>query len=305
VSPCFDADALWLPTGATHFATLPSARPLESGAATLLFGVGLALDPALLSVPSPDPLGREIHVVETTTTFTIGVGFGLGYGLGVTSEFGFVPYQEGTGVEAVTAQQAPPLGSAAVRDPRIALHYAALGREPADPVAVAARLGLAPPFGDETLLAGARSATFVPALTLEAEAGRFAFGADASLRLRQAVDFGTVRKGSEAVLGAATAVRVLSSPRLLVGIEIWLRPGLAGSPPGTDPEALDLPAEWLASTVFAWDPNVPFSLAAAGGSGLPLSKARSPSGEIESFAGVTAPSFRALVALRFTPQPSK
>jgi hypothetical protein len=305
VSPCFDADALWLPTGATHFATLPSARPMAEGFATLLFGAGLALDPALLSVPSPDPEGREIHVVETTTTFTIGVGFGLGYGLGVTTELAFVPYQKGAGVEAVTAQQAPPLGSAAVRDPRFSLVYTALGRGSRDPVAVAARLGLAPAVGDETLLAGAAGATVLPALTLEAETGRFAFGADLGLRLRRAVDFGTVRKGSEAVIGAASTVRVLASPSVLVGIEAWLRPGLAGSPPGADPDALDLPAEWLLSTVFAWDPNGPFSLAAAGGSGLPLSKGPAASGGTESFAGVTAPTFRALVALRFTPKNSE
>lgn len=305
VSPCFDADALWLPTGATNFATLPSARSLESGAATLLLAAGLALEPVSLSVPSPDPLGREIHVVKSTTTTTIGVGFGLGHGLGVTSELGFVPYQKGTGVEAVTAQQAPPLGSAAVRDPRIALHYAVLGRSPSDPVALSARLGLAPPFGDEALLAGGSGAAFLPGLTFEAEASRFAFGADASLRLRQAVDFGSVRKGSEAVLGIAGSARLLSSPRWLAGIEAWVRPGLAGSPEGADPEALDLPAEWLLSTVLAWDPHGPFSLAAAGGSGLPLSKGRGGSGEAPSFAGVTAPSFRALVALRFTPQGSK
>src|SRR5262245_4536360 len=72
VSPCFDADALWLPTGATHFATLPSPRPLAEGAATLLLGVGLALEPVMLSAPSPDPDGRDIHVVKTTTTLTIG-----------------------------------------------------------------------------------------------------------------------------------------------------------------------------------------------------------------------------------------
>ncbi len=305
VSPCFDADALWLPTGATHFATLPSARPLAEGAATLLLGAGLALEPAMLSAPSPDPEGREIHVVETTTTVTIGVGFGLGYGLGVTAELGFVPYQQGAGVEAVTAQQAPPLASAAVRDPRLSLSYTALGRNPDDPLAVSARLGLAPPFGDETLLAGAAGPTFVPALTLEAETGLFVFGADLGLRLRRAVDFGTVRKGSEGVFGAASAVRVLSSPELLFGIEAWLRPGLSGSPPGTDPDALDLPAEWLASTVFAWDPKGPFSLTAAGGSGLPLSKGPTGSGESESFAGVTAPSFRALLALRFTPKNSE
>src|SRR5262245_36507401 len=99
VSPCFDADALWVPTGATHFLTLPSPRPLADSSATLLIGAGLALRPVILEAPSPDPEGREIGVVRATTTLTLGVGFGLGRGFGVTAELPFVPYQDGTGVE--------------------------------------------------------------------------------------------------------------------------------------------------------------------------------------------------------------
>ena len=303
VSPCFDADALWLPTGATHFSTLPSARPFATDASTLLFGTGLALEPVLLVVPSPDPEGRTVHVVNATTTVTLGVGFGLGAGFGIHAELPFVPYQDGTGVEGVTAQQAPPLGSAAVRNPRVGIAWTALGRNALDPVALAAHFELAPPLGDETLLAGSRGTTFAPGVTFEGEIGRFAFGADASLRLRSAVDFGSVTKGSEAVLGAGASVGVFASPRLRIGVETWIRPGLAGAPPGSD--AFDLPAEWLFSSVFAWDSEGPFSLAAAGGSSLPLSNGPSPSGGTDSFAGVTAPSFRALLALRFTPNEFK
>src|SRR5262245_17793334 len=68
--PCFDAYALWLPTCATRFATLAPARPLASGASTLLLATGLALRPVLLRVPSPDPAGREVHVVNATSTVT-------------------------------------------------------------------------------------------------------------------------------------------------------------------------------------------------------------------------------------------
>ena len=305
VSPCFDADALWLPTGATHFSTLPSARPLTESASTLLFGVGLALQPVLLAVPSPDPEGRTVHVVNATTTVTLGVGFGLGAGFGLHAELPFVPYQNGTGVEGVTAQQAPPLGSAAVRDPRVGVAWTALGRGATDPVALAAHFEIAPPLGDEALLAGTRGTTFAPGVTFESEIDRFVFGADMSLRLRSAVDFGSVTKGSEAVLGAGASVGVFESPRLRVGLEAWVRPGLAGAPPAAGSDALDLPAEWLLSSVFAWDSEGPFSLAAAGGSSLPVSSGPSPSGGADSFAGVTAPSFRALLALRFTPNESK
>jgi hypothetical protein len=302
VSPCFDADALWLPTGATHFSTLPSARPLATGASSLLFGAGVALRPVVIEVPSPDPEGREVRVVNATTTLTLGVGFGLGAGLSLSAELPFVPYQDGTGTEGVTAQQSVRLGTAAVRDPRVGVAWTALGRNRDDPLALAARIELVPPLGDEALLAGARSATVAPAAVFEADTARLVFGAEAGLRLRSAVDFGTVKKGSEAVFGVGAAVKVLPSPSLLVGVEAWLRPGLAGTPPGVAPETLDLPAEWLGSAVLVPDEQSPFSVAAALGSGLPLSKGPSASGGSESFSGVTAPSFRALLALRFTPK---
>jgi hypothetical protein len=298
-SPCFDADALWLPTHAEHFSSLRSARPLASEAATLLFGMGLALDPVVLVAPAPDVGGREIHVVRTTTTLTFGVGFGLGHGFGVLAELPFVPYQQGTGVEGVTSQQAPPLGSAAVRDPRFGVEWTAFGREPSEPVALAPRLELAPPLGEAALLAGAAGMTVIPGLAFEARADRFTFGADTSLRLRRAVTFGSVQKGSEAVLGAGASVRLLSAPLVRIGLEAWLRPGFLGPAPDADPDALDLPAEWLASSVLAWERTSEYSLALGAGGALPLSH-----GAAEAdgwFAGVTAPAFRAVVALRFTP----
>jgi hypothetical protein len=305
VSPCFDADALWMPARATHFATLRSARPFAVNTSTLLVATGLALEPVTLVVPAPAPEGREVHVVRATTTVTFGVGFGLGEGFGTFAELPFVPYQEGTGVEGVTSQQAPPLGSAAVRDPRFGVDWTAFGRRTQDPWALAARFELAPPLGDEALLAGARSTTFVPGVTVEGVAGRIAIGADASLRLRSSVDFGSVRKGSEAVLGAGASFRLLSSPLVRAGVEAWLRPGLAGAPGGAAPDAVDLPAEWLASSVLAFGPDDAFSVAVACGSALPLARGSSPSGENGSYAGVTAPTFRALAALRFTPQYSE
>ena len=305
VSPCFDADALWIPTGATRFMTLPSARPLTPQSSTLLLAGGFALHPVVLAVPSPDPAGREVHVVKSTTTVTFGVGFGLGHGFGVHAELPFVPYQTGTGVEGVTSQSAPPLGSAAVRDPRFGVTWTALGRDPREAIALAAHFELAPPLGNEELLAGTRGTTFAPGATLSFESGPLALAADAGLRLRGAVDFGTVRKGSEAVLGVGANVRVLSSPLLTFGIEAWIRPGVAGAPPDTPSSSLDLPAEWLATSTFASDPESPLSLAVAAGSGIPLSRSPSPSGESESFAGVTAPTFRALAALRFTPKRSE
>src|SRR5687768_11981510 len=63
-SPCFDADALWVPLGPTMFATLTSPRSLGEGR----FGAQLAataLDaPVILVAPSQHPEGREVPVVD-------------------------------------------------------------------------------------------------------------------------------------------------------------------------------------------------------------------------------------------------
>lgn len=303
VSPCFDADPLWLPTGATHFSTLGSPRPLTQGASTLLLAGGFSYRPVLLAVPSPEPEGREIHVVNATSTLTLGLGFGLPHALGVTFELPFVPYQEGAGAEAVTSQQAPPLGTAAVRDPRVGIGWTALGVDPSEAFSLGTRLEVTLPAGNAALFAGSPGPTLAPAVTAELDAGRFVAGADLGLRLRKAVDFGTVRKGSEAVLGLGVAFEALASPLLSFGLEAWLRPGLAGRPDGVEASELDLPAEWLVQTTYAWDPKGPFSLTLGGGSGLPLSSSPGPNGETAHFSGVTAPAFRALLALRVTPRP--
>src|SRR5687768_15968813 len=116
-----------------------------------------------------------------------------------------------------------------------------------------------------------------------------------------------VRVGREALIGDGrrrVEMAVLLQPlgQRYLGIVIGRdRPGLTSAPPGTDPETRDLPVEWLASSAFAWDES-PFSVAAGAGSSLPLSSAPSANGTSVSFSGVTAPAFRAVVALRFTPQ---
>ncbi|HEY3493091.1 MAG TPA: hypothetical protein VGK73_00325 [Polyangiaceae bacterium] len=298
VSPCFDADPLWLPTTPSRFAGLPSPRSLSAGALSTSFGASYSHRPVVLVAPSPDPDGREIPVVENTSTLTLGARYGLGHGLDAGLVVPIVPYQNGTGTEGVTAQHGSDLTPTTLRDPRLEFSATLLGRAPDAPLALGTRLVLALPIGASSALAGYASPTLAPGAGAELRLARFTLGADFSLRFREAVNFGSVREGSEAVFAVGAAFELLRAPELGVGVEASLRPRLASPPPGAAEETLDLPAEWLGSVRFSPAPGGAFSLFAGAGSGLPLSYAAEPGTARETTLGVTAPAFRAVLAAR-------
>lgn len=298
VSPCFDADVLWLPTGPANFVAFGSPRTLDAGKLMLVLGAGVARRPVTLLAPSPHPEGREVPVVDTTTTLTLGTRVGLGHGLDAGLALPLVPYQRGTGAEGVTAQQSDGLARPVLRDPRIGFGAMLLGRRAGSAFTLGTKLEFAMPFGNAAALAGAAGPTLAPTLAAEFIAGPVTFGSELGARLRQAVQFADVNAGSEAVVAAGGAVTLLREPMLAAGVEASMRPRLASRSPASRPGALDLPAEWLAHVRFepaarAWS----FSL--AGGSGLPLSRA-SARGDTESALAVTAPSFRAVASASYS-----
>lgn len=299
-SPCFEADALWLPLGPATFATLTSARSFGQGHFGVELGVSAVDDPVTLVAPSPHPEGRDVPVVDFTSGATLGVGFGLLPRLDANVALPFVVYQSGTGVEGVTSQSGPPLRAQAIRDPRLSITYALL--EPPDDAgfAAGARLELTLPLGDSGALAGFASPTVAPGVAASFGAGRVTLAADASLRLREAVQLGNVQRGSELVAGLGFSVRLLARPLLAPAVELSLRPNLAGAAPRDPARAFDLPAEWLASLrLKPRGRDDRFTIIAGAGAGVPLSSARHPGQERAWFAGVTAPSFRALALVRY------
>jgi hypothetical protein len=298
LSPCFDADPLWLGTAPSEFASLPSPRALGAGELSALLGLGVSRRPVILVAPSPHRYGREVPVVETTSTLTLGARYGIGYGLDLGVVLPFVPYQHGTGVEGVTAQHGEPLGAVALRDPRLEFAATLLGRR-GEALALGTRLALALPLGSASAFAGAAGPSVAPALAASLELGRFTLAADLAFRFRKAVNFASTRQGSEASLAAGVAFDIVrSTSELGVGIEGWLRPKLAGSAPAAAADTLDLPAEWLASVHFSPQRAGSWSFFAGAGSGLPLSYAAEPASPAEATLGVTAPEFRVLLATR-------
>lgn len=298
VSPCFDADAWWLPAGRATFVGFGSPRALEAGELSLVLGAALLRRPVSLTAPSPHPEGREIDVVSTTSTLTLGGRVGLGRGIDAGLVVPFVPYQHGTGAEGVTAQRSDGLTSPALRDPRVGVGATLLGRNEDAPFALGTKLELALPLGRASALAGAAGPTLAPSFGAEFVTGPLTFGAELGARLRKAVQFADVSSGSQAYFAAGAAVTLLRAPFVLAaGLEASLSPRLTARSPAAANGAVDLPAEWLAHVRFAPDPAWTFHL--AGGSGIPVSRAPTPSGSTESSLAVTAPSLRLQAAARY------
>ncbi|HEV8550320.1 MAG TPA: hypothetical protein VGQ57_14850, partial [Polyangiaceae bacterium] len=153
LSPCFDADPWWVPSGPTPFAGVPSAHTLPQGSLAFAFGVGVSAAPVVLVTASPHPDGQEIDVVEATSTITLAARYGLGRGVDVGATLPFVPYQTGAGIESVTSQAPATLDPVALRDPRLGFTATLFGRDPGAPLALATHLELGVPLGRATAFA--------------------------------------------------------------------------------------------------------------------------------------------------------
>ncbi len=298
VSPCFDADPLWISAGSSPFPSLGAARTLEPRDVSLVAAITTLERPVLLVAASPHPEGREVPVLDFTSTLTLGARYGLGRGLDASLSLPLVLYQHGTGAEGVTSQRSSSVTPTTVRDPRLGLWTAVLGRSHETPVALSTRLEVALPLGDAFALAGGKGPTVAPGAVVELREGRFTAALDAGFRLRRAVSFGTVREGSELTLGAGLAGRLLEEPALALAVEASLRAGLAAPPVGAKTGERDLPAEWLASLRFSPHADSTFSAALGMGSGLPLSRTEGAGGSA-SVLGVTAPKLRAILLIRY------
>jgi len=284
VSPCFDADPLWVPSGPSPFAALPSAHVLEARALSLVLAAGMS--------------HRPVVFVSATSTLTLGARYGLGRGVDAGVALPFVPYQTGAGTESVTSQDGGPLTHVALRDPRLELAATLLGRQPRAPFVLGTHLGVALPFGTETALAGAAGPTVAPGLSALVELEPLTLGVDLGARLTRAVTLAGVREGSAFTAALGLSRRILREPELALGAEAWIAPHLVSRPAVAPSGTLDLPAEWLGTLRLA--PGATWSFLVAGGSGLPLSHALDPSGARVTTLAVTSPDVRVLALARCT-----
>jgi hypothetical protein len=295
ISPCFEADALRVPPAHARFGGIASPRALDAGQAAFSLASSFVLEPLTLVAPSPALEGREVPVVELEQSVIVGAGVGLGQRFELQASLPARVARTRSGGGGVTSQRAEPLPRSAVRDPRLGLAWSPL------PEKVETRLEVSVPFGDEAYLAGYAGPALLPAVSGELELGRFVLAAELGARLGQAVDFATTRQGNELFIGTGVGVSVVDRHLLDLSLELWLRPALESEPEAgrNRGSTSGLPAEWLLG-VTSSDGDA-FSIFAGGGSGLPFASERSPDGGSTAVFAPTAPTFRALLALRYAP----
>jgi hypothetical protein len=228
---------------------------------------------------------------------------GLGRKLELGLSLGLILRQRGAGSAGLSAQNGPGLTPSAERDPRLSLAYAlALGGQ----VWLKPRLALAVPLGDTTAYASSGAFTVAPALPLGWVHDRFAAAGELGLRLRPAVELGSVRWGSQAELGLGVSVDVLPNRWLAFAAEGFALASLIGSDTARASalgiESDVLVAEWLLSARSFPETGAPWSLALGAGGGVAAST-QTTRGDVEHFIAPTSPGLRLLAEVRYAPAP--
>jgi hypothetical protein len=309
ISPCIDAQALWMSAGRARFFSIPPARALDPRTHAAGLGVGYMLRPIVLNAPSPDPEGRNVDVVDHVIDAVLLYAQGLTDGIELTAALPFAAYQTGAGAAGATSQAAPPIRPTVLRDPRIGVGFGLFWQGSSDHgYGIKTRLELALPLGDEEVFAGSSSVTVAPSAVLEVREDRFWAGSELGLRLRSVVELADVRWGSQAVIALGAGFDILEHDLLSVAAEAWIAPVVTSQEQnrgrfGRVDDALVVPAEWLASVRSQLVADVPFTLQLGGGTGIPLSSSRrtTASGEEQSdnFASPTTPALRFVLVARY------
>ncbi|MFZ5894165.1 MAG: hypothetical protein ACOY0T_24100 [Myxococcota bacterium] len=301
VSPCLDANDLWLTTGDARLFSLPSGEALPAGRVGLAIAVQALWRPLRLNVASSNATGRDISLVsravQQDTVLAIGLGKQLELGLGVP----LVLHQTGAGSEGLTSQRGAPLDPNGARDPRVSLAFSVA----TGPVKWKPRVTLALPLGDAEAYASAGRVIVAPAVPVVFRSGRFEQALELGLRLTSSIELASVRMGSQASIGVGTSFEILEKQLLLVGAEAWLLPSLIDNQ-SARARAFDvttnlLSAEYLFSLRSKPLAGEPWSVALGAGSSLALSRESSSAGP-EYFVAPPGPSLRMLAEVRYAPR---
>lgn len=314
VSTCFDTNNVWVHAGPTRFVSIAPAEPIEHRTLALAVLSSYLDRPVQLRAPSPDPDGRDIPVVRGVVDLSLAYAYGLTPDLELSLATPIVLHQTGSGAEGITSQSAPPLGSAAVRDPRVGAGFTLpFGHDNAGPRSFAKlRLELGVPLGDDHRYAGAGNFTLAPSFSMSTEQGPIHFAGELAARLRPSVPFATARIGSALLTAVGVGVDVFRE-YLSIEAEAFMLPSLVSQPGQTSSasrthDGVLVPAEWLLSLRSVPTQDPAFSLSLGGGTGLPLSSETRETPDqaaTERFAGVTTPRFRLFFGARYTPASAK
>jgi hypothetical protein len=306
-STCFDSDPLWVPAAPTRFVAIPSYRAPNVRAFSLGLAGGYQLRPVVLTTASPETGGREVRVVDQVGDATLVGAFSPAPGLELGLSLPFTVLRSGTGLTGVTSQRGAGLPDATLRDVRLGGGYELWSRRNtgADEAGLIVRLELSLPTGDSSSFAGERGPILAPAFGFGLRHGPVFASAQESVRLRQPVEIGGARLGTQLFSLLGIGADLLAHDRLSVALEAWLDPSLVSQAHAdalgvTVASGALIPAEWMVSAQTRLGD---FSVAAGGGSAIPLSETTrvAPSGAQASsqFAGITSPALRLTLLVRY------
>ena len=216
----------------------------------------------LLQAASPDPLGREIVVVDDWMTSHLRAAARLSDHWAVAAQqplsFGSSSEQTGSASSLAGGGVQPGLG-----DTELSL----LLQSPAWPLLVSQRVSL--PLGTARSFLRERGPSYAPSLALWLDRGTWILGALLGGHLRQTATFGDVRFGSELQLALGSAVRI---DHASLALEVQALPSLTRDErrgQSTHSSLRRVPADWC----LTWTQRLePVRMSLGVGGSIPLTQ---------------------------------
>ncbi|MBN2195614.1 MAG: hypothetical protein JW751_22530 [Polyangiaceae bacterium] len=298
-SPCLDADAHWLAPPHASFLGVPAAVPLGPPRQRVGVAFGWLERPVVMTLPGPDPAGREVSVVERLLALSLLTSHALSRRVTLDAVVPFTVTQRGLGIEGLTSLEPQPKPRV-LRDPRAGISFALGNVEGPLELALATRYVMVVPLGDERTLGGERGFVGAPSFAVAARHGGLFAGAELGARLRMPTALGDSRLGTSLAASVGIGWDVLTRGRLTLTAEAIATPVLVRQRQASEDAGSPrlVPAEWLAGIGSA-----PFGtgrpvVSLGFGSGIPLS--RPPRGfETDGpSSAVTTPHLRGVLYLR-------
>ncbi len=312
LSTCIDADNLWPHAGNTRWWSLAPAQLNNPGGHDGATTVGLASSftyrPIGFQVASPDPDGSNIYAVNSRLRLTFLTSIGVGRHLQLNLAAPMVLHQTGSSTaDIIGAEQALPRSASgdlrfgvAVQIVRRSAPSASYPPSGADGPALALRLDIAAPSGDDNAFVSYRATTYAPALSFDQHIGRWWFGADLGMRVRRHRRLAGTIIGSQLSASVGAGIDILADGWLSAQLEAWAlfsfhqqleQTTVSGqyAPQWVPSGVPHIPAEWLLSvrTAGLLDGRLRASL--GGGGSIPTA----------SLSATTAPAARAVASVRY------
>lgn len=309
LSTCINSDTYWPHAGPQRFAAVGSAETVANQQIAFGLVTTYLSRPIIVQGPAPGGGGTPQNAIDDQVNANFLFAYGVTDRLQLDVGVPVTLVQSGVGTSPITA--GPGIRDTAVRDMRFGLAYGIIPRKRMDLAqaaeeggagkgfALAGRLTMSAPVGDNASFASERTVVFVPGLAADYRVSRLFFGAEVGARLRPTTEFAAARVGTQITTALGAGVDILERERLALLVEgraYFNLPeqhtgqqtpnGLTSRPNG---ETI-IPAEWMlgvrSAPVLAGD----VAFFAGGGGPLPLSE--DP---------ITVPRFRFVLGITYAP----